>query len=112
MHRRIRRSDLSRTATLSVVAIVAALSLAAACATGATTIRGAGELRAKESDRIATVAGCLAALGVPVTERQPLTLKGTMGPNLWLKKMTTLLVGCEGMHPCWISIVKLLVRPA
>jgi len=45
------------------------LAVAAAVAQGTTTIADAAELRVKESDRIATVAGCLAALGVPVTER-------------------------------------------
>ena len=45
---------------------IPALSLAAACATGATTIRGAGELRAKESDRIAGIADGLTALGLAV----------------------------------------------
>lgn len=39
------------------------LCLAAARATGATTIRGAGELRHKESDRIAGIAAGLTALG-------------------------------------------------
>jgi 3-phosphoshikimate 1-carboxyvinyltransferase len=43
---------------------IPALSLAAACATGETTIRGAGELRAKESDRIAGIADGLTALGL------------------------------------------------
>ena len=40
------------------------LAVAAAFADGVTTIRGAGELRVKESDRIATMAAELAALGV------------------------------------------------
>jgi 3-phosphoshikimate 1-carboxyvinyltransferase len=39
------------------------LCLAATQARGRTTIRGAGELRHKESDRIAGIAGGLAALG-------------------------------------------------
>jgi 3-phosphoshikimate 1-carboxyvinyltransferase len=43
------------------------LSLAAAMATGATSIRGAGELRAKESDRIAGVAAGLTALGLTIS---------------------------------------------
>ncbi len=42
------------------------LAVAAACAEGDTVIRDAQELRAKETDRIATVAGGLAALGVAV----------------------------------------------
>ncbi len=42
------------------------LCLAAAIATGRTTIRGAGELRHKESDRLAGIATGLAALGAHV----------------------------------------------
>ena len=45
------------------------LAIAAAVAEGPTTISDAAELRVKESDRIATVAEGLLALGVPVTER-------------------------------------------
>ena len=44
------------------------LFIAAACADGRTTIRGAAELRVKESDRIATMAAGLNALGVEVGE--------------------------------------------
>ncbi|MFC7301022.1 3-phosphoshikimate 1-carboxyvinyltransferase [Cognatiluteimonas weifangensis] len=46
-----------------------ALCVAAACAQGATVIRGAAELRVKESDRIATMAAGLRALGAAVEER-------------------------------------------
>ncbi|HWQ13434.1 MAG TPA: 3-phosphoshikimate 1-carboxyvinyltransferase [Roseiflexaceae bacterium] len=42
------------------------LALAAACASGDTVIRDAQELRAKETDRIATVAAGLGALGASV----------------------------------------------
>lgn len=45
-----------------------ALFIAAACAQGTTTVRGAAELRVKESDRIATMAAGLRALGVAVGE--------------------------------------------
>ncbi len=45
------------------------LAVAAACAEGTTHIRDASELRVKESDRIATTARLLAALGVEVEER-------------------------------------------
>jgi 3-phosphoshikimate 1-carboxyvinyltransferase len=45
-----------------------ALMVAAAFAEGDTVLRGAGELRVKESDRIAAVAGGLRALGVEVEE--------------------------------------------
>lgn len=44
------------------------LGVAAACAEGATVIRGAAELRVKESDRIASMASGLQALGVGVEE--------------------------------------------
>jgi len=44
------------------------LACVAARAEGTTTIRGAGELRVKESDRIATVAANLRAIGVEVAE--------------------------------------------
>ncbi len=46
-----------------------ALLVAAACAEGKTTLTGAGELRVKESDRIATMARGLRTLGVEVEER-------------------------------------------
>ncbi|HJW46313.1 MAG TPA: 3-phosphoshikimate 1-carboxyvinyltransferase [Lysobacter sp.] len=45
-----------------------ALFVAAACANGRTRIRGAAELRVKESDRIATMAAGLRALGVAIEE--------------------------------------------
>lgn len=44
------------------------LAVVASQARGRTTIRGAGELRVKESDRLAKVAAGLAAMGVPVQE--------------------------------------------
>jgi 3-phosphoshikimate 1-carboxyvinyltransferase len=45
-----------------------ALFVAAACASGATVVRGAAELRVKESDRIATMAAGLRALGIRCDE--------------------------------------------
>lgn len=42
------------------------LCIAAACAQGATTLSGIGELRIKESDRVAAMAEGLATLGVPM----------------------------------------------
>ncbi|WP_119718280.1 3-phosphoshikimate 1-carboxyvinyltransferase [Cognatilysobacter tabacisoli] len=45
-----------------------ALFAAAACARGRTVVRGAAELRVKESDRIATMAAGLRALGIVVDE--------------------------------------------
>ena len=47
-----------------------ALMVAAACASGETLLSGAGELRVKESDRIAAVTAGLRALGVDVVERE------------------------------------------
>jgi len=44
------------------------LFVAAACAKGRTVVRGAAELRVKESDRIATMATGLRALGIEVQE--------------------------------------------
>jgi 3-phosphoshikimate 1-carboxyvinyltransferase len=44
------------------------LFIAAACAKGRTVVRGAAELRVKESDRIATMAAGLHALGINVEE--------------------------------------------
>ncbi len=45
-----------------------ALFVAAACAEGSTTVRGAAELRVKESDRLASMAAGLRALGIRVDE--------------------------------------------
>ena len=45
-----------------------ALFVAAACAEGVTLVRGAAELRVKESDRIASMAAGLRALGIRVDE--------------------------------------------
>ena len=53
----------------SLIDEVPALAVAAACARGTFTITGAGELRVKESDRIAALAEGLAALGARVRER-------------------------------------------
>jgi 3-phosphoshikimate 1-carboxyvinyltransferase len=48
---------------------VPVLAVAAACAAGRTEIRDAAELRVKESDRIAALAGQLGRMGASVTER-------------------------------------------
>jgi 3-phosphoshikimate 1-carboxyvinyltransferase len=47
---------------------VPVLCVAAAFAAGRTEIRGAGELRVKESDRIASMVSCLSSLGIPCGE--------------------------------------------
>lgn len=57
------------------------LAVTAVRASGRTTIRGAGELRVKESDRLATLAANLIGLGVEVHEDPDgLTIDGTAAP--------------------------------
>lgn len=59
------------------------LALAAACATGDTLIRDAQELRAKETDRIATVAEGLNAMGAEVEPTgDGMSIAGAGGPAL------------------------------
>jgi 3-phosphoshikimate 1-carboxyvinyltransferase len=58
--------DLGPADVATAIDEIPVLCLAAAAATGTTTIRGAGELRHKESDRIAGIASGLAALGADV----------------------------------------------
>ena len=56
------------------------LAIAAACAAGKTTMRGLGELRVKESDRLAAIARGLAACGVAVEDGPDwLTVEGKGG---------------------------------
>jgi len=58
------------------------LSVAAAFAEGPTVMRGLGELRVKESDRIALMAAGLAVCGVQVEEEpEGLVVVGTWGAN-------------------------------
>ncbi len=58
-----------------------ALAVAAACATGVTRMRGLGELRVKESDRLAATAALLAANGIGVAiEGDDLVVQGSDGP--------------------------------
>jgi 3-phosphoshikimate 1-carboxyvinyltransferase len=62
----LRAIDLTPADVAAAIDEIPVLCLAAARARGTTTIRGAGELRHKESDRIAGVATGLAALGAKV----------------------------------------------
>ena len=62
----LRAIDLGPDDVASAIDEIPVLCLAAARAEGTTTIRGAGELRNKESDRIAGTADGLRALGVDV----------------------------------------------
>ncbi len=58
------------------------LAVAAAFASGSTVMRGIGEMRVKESDRIALMAAGLAACGVGVEEEpEGFTVVGTSGGN-------------------------------
>ena len=57
------------------------LAAAAACAEGTTVFEGVGELRVKESDRLAAVEAGLAACGVAVwTEEDRMVIQGCDGP--------------------------------
>jgi 3-phosphoshikimate 1-carboxyvinyltransferase len=57
------------------------LAIAAACATGPTVMRGLGELRVKESDRLAAVAAGLRACIADVEEgEESLTVRGAGAP--------------------------------
>jgi 3-phosphoshikimate 1-carboxyvinyltransferase len=62
----LRAVDLGPAEVASAIDEIPILCLAATQARGKTTIRGAGELRNKESDRIAGIAGGLRALGARV----------------------------------------------
>jgi 3-phosphoshikimate 1-carboxyvinyltransferase len=63
----LRAIDLGPAEVAAAIDEIPVLCLAATQARGTTTIRGAGELRNKESDRIAGVARGLTALGAEVT---------------------------------------------
>jgi 3-phosphoshikimate 1-carboxyvinyltransferase len=70
-------TDLGPTAVAAAIDEIPVLCLAAAVASGTTVIRGAGELRHKESDRIAGIATGLEALGARVeTDGDDLTIHG------------------------------------
>ena len=58
--------DIPRALVAPAIDELPVLMVAAACARGRTRLRGAGELRVKESDRIAAIAAGLQALGVEV----------------------------------------------
>jgi 3-phosphoshikimate 1-carboxyvinyltransferase len=62
----LRSVDLSPAEVAAAIDEIPVLALAATAATGTTRIRGAGELRHKESDRIAGIAEGLTALGARI----------------------------------------------
>jgi 3-phosphoshikimate 1-carboxyvinyltransferase len=63
---RLRGIDVSAAETARAIDEIPILCLAATQATGRTTIHGAGELRAKESDRLAGILAGLSALGADI----------------------------------------------
>ena len=65
---RLHGIDVSGADVVDTIDELPLLALAAATATGRTTITGAGELRHKESDRIAATVAMLLAFGARVTE--------------------------------------------
>ncbi len=67
---RLRAVELTAEDIPGIVDEVPALAMAAAVAESTTVISGAGDLRAKESDRIASTAAMLRAFGVKVTETE------------------------------------------
>ena len=72
--------DVSPTDVAAAIDEIPVLCLAAACARGTTRIRGAGELRFKESDRLAGIAEGLNALGARITiEGDDLVIVGGAG---------------------------------
>ena len=74
---RLRAIDLGPTDVAAAIDEIPILCLAATQADGTTTIRGAGELRNKESDRIAGIAAGLTALGARISvEGDDLRIEG------------------------------------
>jgi 3-phosphoshikimate 1-carboxyvinyltransferase len=61
--------EVSSSETATAIDEIPVLCLAAACAKGRSVVRGAGELRHKESDRIAGIVAGLTALGARVSVR-------------------------------------------
>ena len=73
----LRAIDLGPADVAAAIDEIPVLCLAATQARGTTTIRGAGELRNKESDRIAGIAGGLRALGARVSvEGDDISIEG------------------------------------
>jgi 3-phosphoshikimate 1-carboxyvinyltransferase len=67
-HSRLRSIDLAAAAIPNLIDELPALCALAAVADGASSVRGAEELRHKESDRIAAIAGLLRSFGVEAHE--------------------------------------------
>ncbi|MFI5254896.1 MAG: 3-phosphoshikimate 1-carboxyvinyltransferase [Candidatus Limnocylindrales bacterium] len=72
--------DVSPAETAAAIDEIPVLCLAASCARGTSRIRGAGELRHKESDRLAGIAVGLGALGARIAvEGDDLVIEGGAG---------------------------------
>jgi len=79
----LRGIDLGPSDVAAAIDEIPVLCLAAARATGTTTIRGAGELRHKESDRVAGIATGLRAMGARVeVDGDDLRIEGSGGRAL------------------------------
>ena len=73
----LRAIDVAPAEVAAAIDEIPVLCLAATQATGRTTIRGAGELRLKESDRLAGIASGLVALGARIeVSGEDLTIEG------------------------------------
>ena len=68
-YRKLRATEIAGDVVPRAIDEIPVLAVAAACAAGTTIIRDAAELRVKESDRIATMAGELKKMGAAVAER-------------------------------------------
>jgi 3-phosphoshikimate 1-carboxyvinyltransferase len=69
-HGRLRSTDIAPDEVPSLVDELPVLAVAAAHAEGVTRVRGAGELRVKETDRIAAITTELTRLGVDIEPRE------------------------------------------
>lgn len=79
----LRGITLAPEAVVGIIDELPVLAVAAAFAEGETTVRGAGELRVKESDRLAAVAAGLHAIGADVTlHADGWTIRGSGGRPL------------------------------
>jgi len=77
---RLKGAEISGHELLPAIDEFPIICVAAAFAEGTTTIAGAGELRVKESDRIAVMSECLSAIGVKNEERPDgIVIQGTGG---------------------------------
>ncbi len=87
-----------------------ALFVAACCADGRTVLRGAAELRVKESDRIATMAAGLAALGCPTQPTEDgIVIEGRAGEAAVFRAGT---VEAHGDHRIAMSLAIAALRSA